>query len=676
MRLLLKRYMAYPLLALSASAWFHDMQGREKEACTMFKLKSVLLGALILQTISVYAATPPELPRVYVDTSMPTTSITKTVCNSGCNYTNDQLQQAIDDAQLGTTILLQAGATYTPLDDRGFILKNKTAGSGWIIIRTAALDNALPPPGTRLIPSYSNVLPKIVRSSVGTYAMSCDISAHHYRIMGVEFMNPGNIDTSRIGVFVNCSSLQQTTLSGQSHHILFDRIYMHGPSAPGSWTVKFGIVLGGQHQGVIDSTIEEITSNDGEAKAIASWDAAGPLVIRNNLLSASGENIMIGGATPLVSGLTPSDIEFRHNHFYKPLKWRDDPSYTSGANRVSTKNLFELKNAQRVLIDGNIFENVWPDAQYGGALILTPRGGGATGSDPWTIVADITITNNKFVNCADGIAISGGGPTISLDQGGPTQRGSRFLIQNNLFVGLGGDYNLNYISANLLTIGMGPSDLQIKHNTVASYSGTTTRGTSIRFTYGLSDEGALFPLSNFVLQDNILHARDSPLALGQAGDMNTLMPGYTWTNTLMLGPWPTSGGYGVTYPIPMPAGNGNNYPASETSVGYVNLPGGDYRLATNSPYKSAASDGKDIGVDWDAFDAAQNPANITAPVLSSPPPVSPVPSVTAPVPPTPPVNVLTPSRPTTTTSTTTTSTITETSKQFLGKLKQLMDRVR
>ena len=91
---------------------------------------------------------------------MPTTSITKTVCSSGCDYRNDQLQQAIDDAQLGTTILLQAGATYTPLDDRGFILKNKTSGSGWIIIRTSAPNTSLPPPGTRLTPAVLQCIAK------------------------------------------------------------------------------------------------------------------------------------------------------------------------------------------------------------------------------------------------------------------------------------------------------------------------------------------------------------------------------------------------------------------------------------------------------------------------------------------------------------------------------------
>lgn len=623
------------------------------------------LAMIMIASGGVYGATAPELPRVYVDTTMPTTSITKRVCASGCDYTNDQLQQAIDDAQLGTTILLEAGANYTPLDDRGFILKNKTTGSGWIIIRTAAPDSALPPAGTRLTPSYSTVLPKILRSNIGLFAISCELGAHHYRIVGLEFMNAGNVDTARAGNFVNCDPLGQTSLASQTHHILFDRVYMHGPSAPQSWSVHFGVVFGGQHEGIIDSTIEEITSNDGEAKAVVNWDGAGPMVIRNNFLSASGENIMIGGATPQVSGVTPSDIEIRHNHFYKPLKWRDDPSYTTGVNRVLTKNLFELKNAQRLLIDGNVFENVWPDGQFGYAMVLTPRGGGATGSDSWTIVADITVTNNKFLNCADGVVVSGGGPTIALAQGGPTQRGGRFLIQNNVFAGLGGDYNTNSVSGTFASISMGPSDVQFKHNTVVSYNGTTIRGSTLFFTYGLSDEGALFPVPNFVIQDNILHARYYPIVLGQAGNFGTLIPGYIWTNTIMVGPWPTPGGLGITYPIPMPIGNGNDYPASEASVGYTNMAAGNYRLSNTSPYHNAASDGKDIGVDWDQFDAAQNPANLTTPAPS----------------PTPTATTVTTSMTTTTTksitpTTSTTTTSTEPAKKFLGKLRNLMERVR
>src|SRR5579885_1360535 len=465
--------------------------------------KLILFLTMMMTTTIANAATAPALPKVYVDTTMPTTSITKRVCDSGCDYTNDQLQRALDEATLGTTILLQPGVTYTPLDDRGFLLTNKS-GSGWIIIRPDLPSSSLPPEGTRINPSYSPVLPKLVRSPVGNYAISCLASAHHYRVIGVEIMNPGNADTPRlIGSFVNCDG-RETVLADQTHHILFDRVYIHGPSAPGSVGVNKGVVLGGQYQGVIDSHIEDLTFGS-DANAVVGWGGAGPWIIRNNYLSASGENILIGGATPIINGVTPSDIEIRHNYLYKPLKWRDDPAYNSGTYKITTKNLLELKNAARVLIDGNVFENSWPDGQYGHAVLFTPRGGGSTGSDPWTTVVDITLTNNMFRNCANGLALSGGGPTISLDQGGPTARGGRFLIQNNIFIGLGGDYNSNYMSGNFAMIGMGPSDLQIRHNTVVAYAGSTIRGTTFAFSYGVSDEKALFPLMNFVLQDKLLH---------------------------------------------------------------------------------------------------------------------------------------------------------------------------
>ena len=36
-------------------------------------------------------------------------------------------------------------------------------------------------------------------------------------------------------------------------------------------------------------------------------------------------------------------------------------------------------------------------------------------------------------------------------------------------------------------------------------------------------------------------------------------------------------------------------------VGFVDLAGGDYRLAPTSPYNKAGADGKDIGCDFDAL---------------------------------------------------------------------------
>jgi hypothetical protein len=49
----------------------------------------------------------------------------------------------------------------------------------------------------------------------------------------------------------------------------------------------------------------------------------------------------------------------------------------------------------------------------------------------------------------------------------------------------------------------------------------------------------------------------------------------------------------VTYP-------GENYfPTSTSGIGFVNMVGGNYRLASTSPYKGKASDGTDPGANID-----------------------------------------------------------------------------
>src|SRR5947207_10044761 len=58
------------------------------------------------------------------------------------------LQAAIDSAQLGDTIILQAGTTYTG----AFTLKNKTTGTGMITIQSSNLAQ-LPGAGVRVSPA-------------------------------------------------------------------------------------------------------------------------------------------------------------------------------------------------------------------------------------------------------------------------------------------------------------------------------------------------------------------------------------------------------------------------------------------------------------------------------------------------------------------------------------------
>ena len=62
---------------------------------------------------------------------------------------------------------------------------------------------------------------------------------------------------------------------------------------------------------------------------------------------------------------------------FKPMTWmQGQPGYVGGidGNPFIVKNLFELKNAQRVLFEGNVLEDTWGGfSQAGFAILLTPK---------------------------------------------------------------------------------------------------------------------------------------------------------------------------------------------------------------------------------------------------------------------------------------------------------------
>ncbi len=62
------------------------------------------------------------------------------------------------------------------------------------------------------------------------------------------------------------------------------------------------------------------------------------------------------------------DIEVRRNHFFKPMLW--NPAHPAYANkRWTTKNHFECKNCDRVLLEGNVMENVWGGFSQQGMIV-------------------------------------------------------------------------------------------------------------------------------------------------------------------------------------------------------------------------------------------------------------------------------------------------------------------
>jgi hypothetical protein len=520
------------------------------------------------------------------------------------------LQAALDSAQLGDLILLDAGATYTG----NFTLPAKS-GDGWITVQTNRLD-ALPPAGTRVGPGNAAAMAKLVTPGVEP-AIRTAAGAHHFRFRGIEIASV-NPDLN-YGIVIFDGSAMMTSMAEVPHHLILEQCYVHGhPSA----NVTRGIQVNSAHTAVIDSYITEIHGVAQDTQAIAGWNGPGPIKIVNNFLEAAGENIMFGGAFASIANVTPSDIEIRRNHITKRLSWKlDDPSYAGMPWTI--KNLLELKHAQRVLVDGNVFEFHWPSAQSGFSVVLTPRNEISNGAwaMPWATVSNIAITNNVFRSLPAGITLSG---RDELDRPSIVP-GTGFLIRNNVFYDIGTPrwQAPGSFAGTLFMIVNGVTDITVQHNT------STTEGSFL-----VTDTPSLLN-QGLVYTDNI-HPNGLYGAVGPggtaAGVISTMFPGAVFTKNTLIGPFPTPGGlessaWNNVYP-------GNFFPNSMGEVGFVDATNGNFSLNAGSPFRNAATDGTDVGVNMDALNAALGgtaPPPVPSPVAPSPPVVA----VVAPPPPAP-----------------------------------------
>ena len=551
---------------------------------------------------------PAELPRVYVHSALSDTPAPGKVLTV---HAGEGFQGALTAANCGDTIQLQAGETFAGV----FHFPKKSCDDAhWIIVRTSAPDADLPPEGTRLKPCFAgvsslpgrpefgcagvkNVLARLeltTRDGVGPVIF--ESGANHYRLLGIEITR---------GATQMVAALAAAPQGGPVDHIIFDRVWMHGTAQ--DETTRAINLTGMSHVAMVDSYFSDFhcvasTGSCTDAQVAGTGGGrtpSGPFKIVNNFLEASGENILFGG-TPATE--TPADIEIRGNHLFKPLIWKPgEPGFVGGVSGrpFIVKNLFELKNAQRVLFEGNLLENCWGGfSQNGYAILLSPKN--QENRCPACKVTDVTLRYNRIWNVGAVFEII----NIRSDAGGASAAGERYSIHDLVATGVRGrasGYAGAGLFAQLMVAAPQLRDVQIAHVTAfvpRAVFGITNRE---RFT-------------NFKIENNILASSDIAIENEGGGPANCAYqpeqqgPGNvfkncfadsTFTHNLMIGDggWPSGNESAKNL---QSAGIREGQEGSGPPYQLCKAKGEDCKKL--SPAVAAGSDGKSLGADLEKLD--------------------------------------------------------------------------
>lgn len=418
-----------------------------------------------------------------------------------------------------------------------FTLPAKAAGPVITIRSSATL------PERRIGPQDASLLPTLASGVIA--AILDGTGAANWKLDGIKLESVSNGQGEVI-------VLQNST------NIYLDRILI----VAGVNGQKRGIRGNGQQITLTRSYIANIWRSGQDSQTFCAWDGAGPFTITDNYLEAASENVMFGGADSQSPDRVPSDILVQGNYFTKRLEWK-------GAG-VAVKNLFELKSAKRVTIRGNLFERNWTDAQTGFGINFKVQN--QDGTAPWSVLEDVLFERNVVRDTENGINILGN------DYFYPSGRATRITIRNNLMLTPGVGFQMGG------EIGL----LTIDHNTIVNgytlmvfYIGTVWNvGASAPRTANFAVEQLTY--TNNLAYHNTYGVKGDGAAVGTPS-LTAYTVALAWSNDVL------AGGAGQPYPV------GTWLPSVADYQGQFD---GDYQLVPGCPYIKAATDGRDVGVDW------------------------------------------------------------------------------
>lgn len=493
--------------------------------------------------------------------SLPTGGTTYTPADSAA------LTTALAAAVGGDVIVLTAGVTYTG----PFKLRNWGAGTNWIYIVSDAL-SSLPAEGTRVDLDDIDNMPTI--TSAANAPLHSDFASHHYRLVGVRIITEAadRLATVQLG-YGGDFTTNATTAAQLPTDITFDRCVIGSTSD--AHRLRHGIMLNGRNMAVVECYIYNC-KDTADAQAIWTFNGGDHFKIVNNYLEASGENYLTGGTDPQIPNAVTSDVEFVGNYLSKPLAWKTPNLWTF-------KNLFELKNTRRVLVEGNVMENNWTDGQNGIAVLLTVRNQG--GNAPWSVNKDVDIQNNILRNIGGAFNITGS------DDLQVSQQTRRVRIHNNLVLDVTDDYSVGPSFIQTGTTDTPILDFTFTHNTCLTPADEDGPGNHINLVNDNEN------IDGLVCQDNIMtHGSFTPTwarTTNSTHDHNVLImiaanSRYATNKTNFASQQP---------------GDFMADPEND-SVGFVDWENGNYRLDASSTFKGDGTLGSDPGINQDELEVA------------------------------------------------------------------------
>jgi hypothetical protein len=586
------------------------------------------------------------------------------------------LQAALDAAQFGDTIILEAGGVYKAPKERPFILPAKKGGTDteadYITIRTSAVDSL---PVGRVSPADKANMAKIV--ATGPHgALTGAQGSKWWKIVGIEFVNQSDGSEAQFCyTMITFSGPQAGTLdpSNYGSHITIDRCYIH-PQEDGTTnyhrTAAHAIVWNAGSVRITNNWISGWTgvyahdpSQVIDTIAIDNSAAGGPFNVDNNYLSAQFNTVFLGGGengspnvATISAGATSTSATLSQvsnlrvgdkialevgaaggdqyacgtvetivgntvtytklvrneggeqyvDSSRAPLaggkaKWRGftihDFTFTRNTVEIDAnaarwiqeqtksrpKAYIEIKLLEKGLFEGNTFQG-WPTG-----ILMTLRN--QNGFSPWSNVKDVIIRNNLFKEFSALLICQ----LFSGDR--LSETGSNIELVNNLAFGpIRNSIHGMFPVALYTSFGQGVP-LTVRHNTIINRQDTDGGSMII----------GLVPMKGAILEDNIMYFNTYGAQCAVPGNaFRACWPDLVEGKNVLIGNARATAEY-----VTGPKGNFRNsyYSATEAAVRFTDPANNDYSLRQDSPYRNAATDGKDIGVDFEALRKALGVSN-------------------------------------------------------------------